>query len=175
MKEGEHFFTSARVSDLASVVERITRDPAHAAAVASRGRDFARSALNPDFVTEYWHRLLSGYSQLFNWSRVLGSPLADAQMCTQGPEPLNPTERYCLRGTAGACGLPRLDLAGESFFKPIPSAAELERAVQGDLPLYRRLMHVLPEHFSGEREPDEKAQAALRAWLASIDRPFVES
>jgi hypothetical protein len=171
MKEGEHYFTSARASDLAGVVERITRNATHAETVASRGRDFARSALHPHFVTEYWHRLLTGYSQLFNWSRVLGPPPADARLCGKGPEPLNPTERYCLRGTAGACHVSRLDLAGESLFKPIPSAAEMERAIEDGRPLYRRLLYVLPQHFSGEREQDGEAQAALRAWLASLDRP----
>ena len=140
--------------------------------MASRGRDFAHSALNPQFVTEYWHRLLSGYSQLFNWSRVLGSPTTGAELCRRGEQPpLNPAERYCLRGTADACAVPRLDLKGESLFKPIPTVAELERAIEDGRPLYHGLLYALPQHFSGERERDEEAHAAVGAWMANLVRP----
>jgi hypothetical protein len=59
------------------------------------------------------------------------------------------------------------------MFKPIPSTAELEleRAVQDGRQVYRRLLYVLPQHFTGERERNEEAQAAVRVWMASLDRP----
>ena len=35
--------------------------------VASRSGDYAYHVLDPEFVTSYWHRLLSSYASLFDW------------------------------------------------------------------------------------------------------------
>jgi len=35
--------------------------------MASRSGDYAYHVLDPEFVTSYWHRLLSSYASLFDW------------------------------------------------------------------------------------------------------------
>lgn len=166
LRAEEHFVSSSSAADLAPALARALRDPARAEEMSARGREFGSAVLDPEFVTRYWHALLSGYGALFDWGAALREAPSPAEACARRPAPRNRGERLCGRGKGDDCDLTPLDLVGDRLFTPIPSPAELRPFASDPAALHRRFARVIPRRFSYEsRAPDPAAQWALQYYL----------
>ena len=175
LKDEEHFVSSRDVKDLSNAVQRADVHP-QAALIATRSADYAYSVLDPDFISEYWHALLSGYAKSFDWSDPRQS--SSAQMCAQPhrKHPTNNAERVCFRGGHGGCQLKLLGAASDDGFVPIPSMREMTEHCNSTTnmrDLYRSFARVLPLRFTGIHNGtvSETARSALQAWMQGPSRP----
>ena len=164
LREDEHFVSSAAVDDLGTVVTAAD-GLADAALVASHSGSYAYHVLDPDFITEYWHALLSGYAGMFDWASA-SSPAAD--VCARGhrQNPTNPPERVCFRGTGGKCHFKLLGVSDDDFV-PVPSLRTIAakcNSTEGMQSLYRRFAHVVPLRMTGSMNVSVAAANALAAW-----------
>ena len=80
--------------------------------------------LDPDFVVEYWHALLSGYGEFYRSVRA-GKPDDAAQWCDVRANHtfVNEQERVCMRGLEGDCAVEQLDHLPEDAWVPLRSLA----------------------------------------------------
>ena len=148
---------------------------ASAAAIARRGAAYTYDVLEPAFILEYWHALLSGYARLHSprsWgSHPLlsrGSPEAATTFDGNGQPPISADERRCAlwHKSGGVARLHATPAVAASDFVPIPSLAALRaesRTPGGLVRVYRRFAHLLPPRFAGT---NASAIAAARRELA---------
>ena len=204
LHEGEHYVTSHRPSDLPRVLQRALplaktsssgqngsrvagavagvgaeEDTAGAAAIARRGAAYTYHVLEPSFILEYWHALLSGYAKLHSPRSWEAHPLLRAGGGSREPPttgfdgngkpPISADERRCALWHDGGGGSARQHAASAvaaSDFVQIPRLAALRaesRALGGLVRVYRRFTHLLPLRFAGT---NVSAIAAARRELA---------
>lgn len=129
--------------------------------------------LDPDFVVEYWHALLTGYGELYKGLRA-GKPDSASQWCDARANHtfLNEQERVCMRGVDGTCGLygklDQLDRTPNEAWVPLGSPAEMAtdcNTTEGMQRMYRRFTRVAPIRLAGRRNPPADAKAALEMFL----------
>ena len=126
--------------------------------IGRRGADYAFHVLDPAFVLEYWHALLSGYAALHEWK----FPLTTVNACEQPPprpalpsDSLNKLEQACLKGPrTGQCQMGdgfRLVADPADFVPILPPeivASEIS-SKKGLARLYSRYARVVPNRFGG--------------------------
>ena len=173
LKKDEHFLASNNVKDLPDAVRRADGSPTNAALVAARAADYAYHVLDPEFITEYWHALLTGYASLFDWKDARRS--SATEMCQTPPrkQPNTPGERVCFRGPKGGCQLKLLGAPNDDGFVPIPSMREMTghcNSTASMQKLYRSFARVLPVRFTGSGNVTEAARSALTSWRAGSNR-----
>jgi len=171
LRDNEHYVASREVDDLPQVLGRpgLTSE---AEAIGRRGADYTFHVLEPAFVLEYWHALLTGYAGLHKWR---DPPAMPPTACERPPlrlrlptDELNQLEQTCLRGVEGQCRFgadARLPASWDSFLPILPPeivAAE-SRSKEGLERLYRRHAHVVPCRFGGVKDMDEEVCKAVEA------------
>ena len=157
LRENEHYIVSKEVEDLPQILSRAGL-ASEAEATGRRGADYAFNVLNPAFVLEYWHALLSGYAALHEWK----FPLTTVNACEQPPlrpplpiSSLNSLEQACLKGArTRQCKMGdgfRLAAESSDFVPILPPeiVASESRSKAGLERMYRRHARVLPGRFGG--------------------------
>ena len=163
----EHFVTSRTVADLPRAVKQALRAP-QTPVVATRSADYAYHVLDPQFISEYWHALLTGYAGLFDWPSTDSGPSATADMCSRPHRqaPYNSAERTCFRGLRDTCTHTLIG-EGQHDFVPLPSPSEIAvecSTTEGLQRLYRRFTRVLPYRFLDGSNVSEATREALWRW-----------
>lgn len=171
LRKDEHYVVSREVDDLPQVLGRPGL-AADAEAVGRRGADYTFHALEPTFILEYWHALLSGYAGLHEWK----FPLATLPTACERPPPrprlpsdsLHHLEQDCLKGIRRQCRFgDRLGLVAPlDEFVPLlpPDLMALEsRSKDGLERLYSRHAHVVPGRFGGVEGVSEETRKAINA------------
>ena len=169
LRENEHYVASKAVDDMPQVLGRAGL-ASEAEAIGRRGADYAFHVLDPAFVLEYWHALLSGYAALHEWK----FPLTTVNACEQPPprpalpsDSLNKLEQACLKGPrTGQCQMGdgfRLVADPADFVPILPPeivASEIS-SKKGLARLYSRYARVVPGRFGGVSNIDREARDAI--------------
>ena len=179
LRENEHYVVSKEVDDLPQVLGGVGL-ASEAEAIGRRGADYAFNVLDPAFVLEYWHALLSGYAALHEWKFPLttlnackrppsGLPLSRLQETASSHGSLNKLEQACLKGPrTGRCQMGdgfRLAAEPDDFVPILPPdiVASESRSKAGLDRLYRRYARVVPGRFGGVSNIDPDARDAIDA------------
>jgi len=168
LRADEHFVASRVVDDLPGVVRAADRNP-DAAQIAARSADYAYHVLDPEFIASYWHSLLRGYADLFDWSAVDDPSPAGICERPHRKAPLSPEERVCFRGPKGLCFLKLLGDGTDDGFVPVPPASAMQaecNSTAGMHRLYRRFTRVVPLRFTGGSNVSDAAKAAVDRFKA---------
>jgi hypothetical protein len=169
LRENEHYVASKEVDDLPQVLGRVGL-ASEAEAIGRRGADYAFNVLDPAFVLEYWHALLSGYAALHEWK----FPLTTLNACKRPPPrpglpigSLNKLEQACLKGPrTGQCQMGdgfRLVAESEDFvpIQPPEIVASESGSKAGLARLYSRYARVVPGRFGGVSDINREARDAI--------------
>lgn len=161
LRENEHFVTSSTVQDLPSVVSEADRRK-DASRIAAHSAAYAYHVLDPDFISEYWHALFSGYAKLFDWRAAERASAADVSARSHRRAPLSAAERTCF-----GSGADPLFGAAATDFEPLPPLAGMRadcNSTAGMQRLYRRFARVVPLRFTGADKVSDAARTALSNW-----------
>jgi len=174
LADGAHYLRAEQTSDVAAVLAEATATQERAAAIGARGAAYAWGVLDPVFVLEYWHALLSEYAALYDWHSVDACGRGGARSGSGDGSTSSRHEETCLRGGISVdaherCGHTQWALASAEV-QPIPPPAKLAEAVrtsEGLERLHRHFATVIPLRFAGVREARsaEHGIAAVATWL----------